>query len=343
MRWAWGCAGCLAVAATSCIEAEPYTPELVVTVAQDAVAAGEPVEWSARLVDGDSESQAVVVAFESDLEPGIAYSGRELFPRVAGAHALTARASVDGEYRTTQVVLDVMPALADHLDVTLDRVPAVAGESVGYTVRALDSFGNVIVPDGLRLTGDAAVSIDTAAVSATQAGDWVLTAQLDEQVVEVPFPVVAGPPDTLTLEVEAYTDTVTTSVQLTDGYGNPVQAPTELQVHGVEHVVLGSVVYFLGEGEAQIVAVEPESGLTSNACTVLVDWSAPVLTIDTPARGAWLSIGTVDFGGTAVDAALPEVWVDRLTDGTCSSGGFGMTVFWPTTLPGTLRATCGGG
>ena len=77
----------VACTASACIETDSSQPTLVVMVEQDAVVAGQAVGWSARLVDGSTQSEAVVVQFESELEPGLAYSGRELFPRVAGAHA----------------------------------------------------------------------------------------------------------------------------------------------------------------------------------------------------------------------------------------------------------------
>ena len=329
----WAC--WVVAVGSACIEAESYRPTLVVAVQPETVAAGQPVAWTARLVDGQTESAAVTVAFESDLEPELAFSGRELYPRVAGTHALTARASVDGEYLEASLALDVAAAPAQHLEVTLAESPSVAGATVALLARATGAFGNAVNVGNLLLDADPAVQIGDGVVSATEAGSWSITAQLDEQVVTVPFEVVPGAPDAIALTVETFTDTVTTTVRVTDEYDNPVRVSTELSVDGVEHVVLGSVIYFLGEGTAEIVAVEPTSGLASAPITVTADWSAPVLTIDSPERGAWLSVGTVDFTGTATDAVSNPVVLEvdgaavTLADGVWSHPiplAFGMTV-----------------
>ena len=307
----------VALVASSCVEADSSNPVLVVTIDQDTVTAGQAVAWSARLVDGKTQSDAVTVVLESDIEPALAHSGRDLFPRVAGTHALTARASVDGEYLETQLELDVTAAAAEHLEFALNESVIVAGESTAFTATAVDAFGNTVDVGALQLAADPAVTLGDGMLSATSAGSFSITAQLNEQAITVPLEVLAGPPTHIELGAEVFTDTVTTTIQLTDAFDNPVQAPTQLQVDGVEHAILGPVVYFLSEGQARLTAVEPSSGLTSDPVTVAVDWSAPDLTIDTPARGDWLTVGSVDFTGTAFDAVSEPVTVE--VDGTAVS------------------------
>ncbi len=313
MRWGMA-ASVLVFGLVGCVESKPTDVQLVVSLASESVMAGDPVGWTAHLDRGGDTTSAVAVEWRSDLEDGLAFSGLDLFPRTAGPHHLIGQASVDGELLEASVELSVEPAPAHTLDFQLSAASVRVGEPVGYTASAFDGFGNAVDIGRMTLTHRPELVLTDGQLSSVVAGEWLVTAELDDLEVSVPFETLPGPPHAIALGVQVFGDTVATSVDIRDEHDNPVHIPSNLVVEGVEHAVIGPVIYFLGEGRAWISAEEPVSGLVSESVSVDVDWSPPALAIDSPARGSWHSVGTTTFSGTAVDSVADGVTVE--VDGT---------------------------
>jgi|GEM_PF-6376899 len=306
----------LACAACSPVDDEESAATLQFVLAEDSARAGDAVGWSAEVVESDGSTRQVTVSLASDREPDVAFSGAHVFPRAAGTHRLVAKASFDGQMLMAHAMLDVGPGPAADLDVVLTDDVLVAGEWVGLQVEAHDAFGNVADQEGVVLSPDATLALEDGQLTSERVGTWWVTAELDGLTDRVPVEVVPAAPAEVFLSVETFPASARTSVRVLDRFGHPVSTDVRLVVHGLDHDVVGPVVFFHEEGEGTILACV-EYHPCSDPVGVIIDWSPPVVAFERPVKN-WLdeAPGTdVTVSGTATDDfhSVSEVMVNGTT------------------------------
>lgn len=299
------------------------------TVAGPSVA-GEPVVWAATLVDGDGAPLPVEVTLSSDLEPALTWDASSLSPTLAGLHAVTAiGVGEDGSYEAT-VPLDVSAAAAVSVDLQLGANQAAAGEPLGFTVVAVDTFGNAV--SGAVVTADSAdLAVVAPNVVSTVPGIYTLTAAVDAVTDVETLRVVPGEPAELVLSLsdtalEVF-ETTTATATAYDVYGNEVAVDWDLSVETVgSTTVSGRNVTFLSEGWFTVWA--RYDGLEDSVGPLLIDSSGPTVVLDSPDRGTFTEDASTTVSGLAVDdySGVTSLTVNGDPVSVDGSGAFTTTV-----------------
>ena len=285
----------VAVAISGCRnEYAHFSPalKLVVTVSDPNPTAGDEVEYLAYM-DGASEPVLVDdVILSSTAEDLLDWDEDSLTPTVAGAHTLVATATYMGSPQIATVELQVDPGPPAVVDLALDDFQAKAGETIGWSVRAWDAFGNE--------TDTTTVSVETSSEFAVLQGADIYSTVPDlyaatATAAEGPYDVeefiyTASDPATLSLELSntdlEKEDTTIAFVLIHDEYGNLIDMPFDLWVEPGDYVdVEYNAITFHDEGEFTVWAATPDQTLSDSVGPLLIDSTGPDLVVENPPRG----------------------------------------------------------
>lgn len=335
-----------------CRRVDPAEDAPLFTFSVDGPAvAGEPVAWTATLVDPEGKALPVEATVVSVEEPGLVQDAETLTPTLAGLQHLTAVGDADGGAYEARATLEVEAAAAASLDLVLDANQASAGDPIGFTVTAADPFGNAVT--GAIVTADSEdVAVVDPQVVSTVPGLYTLTAAVDGLEDSETFRVVPGDPVTLSLslsdtDVEVY-DTTRAEVRAWDTYGNLVDVDADLSVEGAgTSSISGSNITFLSEGYFTVWA--RYEALEDSVGPILIDSTGPSVTLTSPERGLFTEDASTLVAGTLVDdwSGIATLTVDGVeipveSDGTFTTSvdnTFGMNVLELEAVDGDDNAT----
>jgi hypothetical protein len=310
---------------------------LTLELASASTEAGEGVGYTLVLTHSDGTSEEVSGGVSSDLDPALDVASDQLVATVAGEHTLTASADVDGQALTATASLTVDPGPVDDLDLVLAESSASAGEAVGYTLVAVDAYGNGIDVSAALVSGTG-LSVDgccdAGVVSATAVGSYTLDASFDDHDDSEQLDVVAaaGVQIELSLSDEALEpgDSTEATVVVVDAWGNSSSDPWTLSATGGAATIVGATVTVDEEGWYTVTATLDSGAGSDSVGPLLVDQSGPVLVVDAPERSAWLAIGADTGSGTAVDAVagVASVTQDENASTLDETGAFTTALSW---------------
>jgi hypothetical protein len=304
--------------------------ELSLGLDQDSVSAGTSVSYTVLLTDEDGESTPVSDAtLSSDLESELAVDAASLKPLLAGTHTLVAAVRLDGEDMTAQAQLEVVPAAADWLDLTLGAEEVSAGELLSFTIVGEDAYGNALDVGAATVEADSTyVTVDTDTVRATLVGSYSLTASQDDQSDTEAWTVVPGPAAAVYLRLDEEDleagDSTAADIVVTDEFGNEVDADWTITAEGTgEATVDGDEISFETEGIFTI-TVTVDGTEIDDSISLTIDSSGPELYIDAPGRGTWTTETSLMFTGSLTDAVtgLSEFSIDGNPVSPGSDGDF---------------------
>jgi len=273
-----------------------------------SVAAGQDAVFVVTLTEGGADvSGDATITVAADSTDAVV-DGLAVSSKLPGALTVTVEATIDGEVFSEDLALEIVPG--EPVSLTLDIGPGSveAGTVVTPSVIVLDDCGNTIdaevelsaSPDGLEILGG---DINTSLV-----GVYFVTAQVvDTAIFQTgSLEVVAGAAADLDLVLEAFSAEVGGSldaaVTVVDAYGNPVGSAEDLvwTADPPDGVVFGvDSVGFEEEGLFEI-TVEMD-GLSDTEGPVTVDSNGPVIVVDSPSRGDYLTEAFVTFTGSVTD------------------------------------------
>ncbi len=273
-----------------------------------SIAAGMPVDYTVTAIDEDDNEETVSGAtLSSDLEAELAVDSATLIATLAGTHTITATATLDGSDLSAQATLEVVPGALDWLDLTMEDSEVVAGEALGFTLSGTDAYGNVADVSVVDLSLDSTdVSIDGETVVSTVAGTYALTASQDSLEDTESFTVVPSEPAHLSFSLDEDDleagETSSTTVVVTDEYGNEIEADWTITVDGTgEASVDGGDVTFEEEGTFEV-TITVEGTDLEETIEIVIDSVGPILFVDTPNRGSWTLDSDVTVSGTVMDS-----------------------------------------
>ncbi|MFT4974857.1 MAG: hypothetical protein ACI8S6_000740 [Myxococcota bacterium] len=270
--------------------------------------AGESVAYTVTVIGPDgTERTPVRWSLESNSEMTMLWGADSLSPTVAAAHILTADITIDDEVSlVADALLDVTAAAAYDLDLALDDAAIVAGADLGWSLSAIDQYGNDADTSAVEVTvGSSDVTLSAGNLWSTVPGTYLATAALGElEDIElfVVTPGAAASADlTLDTEIERY-ETVTAGVAVLDAWGNPTGDPWTLSVDGDGETALSyRNVTFYDEGWYTVTLTVDGTALTDAVGPFLIDSSGPLLIIDDPERGAWVEGNEIAVSGSVED------------------------------------------
>jgi hypothetical protein len=325
------------------VEGEAEVPSATLSLDLDAstVIAGDGVGYTARLVRSDGLEEDVSLLAQSDLEPLLQLTDGAVWPTVAGAHELTVTTEFRGEPIVGRATLEVTAAEPEWVDLQLSDVAFPAGQGVEWAIAGWDRYGNPVDTTAADLSVDRALSIDGARLTGTSPGAYAATATLGAAVDTEVVVVLAAPPAQVVLtlsdeDLELY-ETTSAVVEITDAYGNRVDAPHTLSVTGDgRSTVSGRNVTVWEEGWFTVRVDVDDTALFDEVGPLLVDSTGPVITVDDPPRGGWVE-GDASTAAGQVDEAWSGVAsltidgdpVTPAGDGTYSHGlshDFGLNI-----------------
>ncbi len=212
---------------------------------------------------------------------------------------------------------EVTPPELAVVETWLSDDPVVAGSGpVKVTCMGYDDSGNYVGAGPCLLVTDPPLVVDGMLISTTKAGAYdVVCKPIADVEVELSGAILhVIPAPAASIEVSPFPDkevylvghSLTLKASGEDEYGNTID---EVELAGVAvapstlaKVVLGKVT-FLKEGPGTISAHAAENPSASGSFPVLVDAGAPLIAIDTPARGQQLlGPGPITVTGTVTDA-----------------------------------------
>lgn len=303
------------------------TRELSFALDRSAADAGQDVGYTAIVVGSDGSTVEVYdAALSSDLEPELFHDADILVAKVAGTHGIDAVVTHEGETYSATATLEIGPGPAELVDLTLGAPMADAGEPLGFSVSAWDTWGNTIDAANAGISSDSTrVTIDGSTVRATEPGTYALTAVLGGAWDTEPFTVNAGPVASIELSLSTTDlelgETAVANVVLRDVEGNVTTGPYSLVVDGDDYVVKGDEITFLAEGWFSVEAIADGTGLSDSEGPFLIDSSGPIIDIDEPTRTTWDEVGEGAFTGTVtdpwstIDTASLNGWALSLSSG----------------------------
>lgn len=280
-------------------------PTLSFTLATGTTVAGGPVAYTLEAVWPDDAREAVTGTITSDLEDPLDVGADAITATLAGVHALTAAAEVDGAPLTASAALVVEAGALASLDLALDPAEIAAAETAGWSVTGADAWGNPVAVEGATVTADPAVTVDGATLTTTTAGTWTITAALDQLSDDADLVVRPGAPAAVDLALDPTAlepgDTALATVVVTDGWGNLADDPWTLTVAGGDATVVDDAVTFDGEGVYTVTVTVDGTELTDSVGPLVVDASGPTLVVESPERGSWAPTGAATVSGTVSD------------------------------------------
>jgi hypothetical protein len=197
-----------------------------------------------------------------------------------------------------------------------EEITAAGSGPVTVTCMGYDAAGNYVGVGPSHLAASSGLKVDGLTVESTVAGEYEVQCVPNVAVVATLetaiLTVVPGAAATISVtpkpnkEVYLVGHSLTLLASGEDAYGNPID---EVELAGVlvapaklAKVVLGKVT-FLAEGAGTVSAHVAGDPSVTGSFPVLVDAGAPVIEIDTPARGQQLlGPGPVEITGSVTDA-----------------------------------------
>ncbi|MBW1879003.1 MAG: hypothetical protein JRJ84_11615 [Deltaproteobacteria bacterium] len=310
---------------------------IIFTLDASSTTAGEPVGYTAFLVDSSSEAvEGLIWTLDSSLEDDLLFTSTALIPVVAGDHTITVSTDYEGFAYTRDAPLAVDAADPWALDLQLSDLAMEAGGSIGWEVSLMDIYGNDLDSSGATIEVDSLdVSVVGSAFQSIVPGTYLATATLDALDDVEPFVVVPGPPvdvemtlSTTDLELR---QTTTATVVVTDDYGNLTTDPWTITTsRPVDTLVSHRNISFFAEGWHTVTVTVDGTSLTDSVGPFLIDSTGPKLTITSPGRGAWRTSSTGTVSGTVIDdwSSVVDLTINGSPTTIGASGAFSKSMSW---------------
>jgi hypothetical protein len=250
-------------------------------------------------VTSDAEIEVIVTP-----DTGVTIDGDAVTLTVAGTHDLSVTASYDGWTDSVSGTVEVTAGPPAIVDLILDPQIIEAGGVATASWTVTDSHGNPV---------DAAVTVTTAPVDGVildgdqitgeLVGLYDISATIDGEAASdtEELEVVAGAAVDLDLTLDAYDvevgDSVLATVVALDAFGNVVDVEYTLEADPTA-IVDGDEVTF--EADAFYTVTATADALSDDEL-VTVDSNGPLIELDTPRRGSYLSSGAKTVRGTVTD------------------------------------------
>lgn len=299
----------LGLAGVAC-QAPVYTATL--EVGDSNPSAGELQGYSFQVLDDegkDHTGDAQLLALEVVPSEGVEQANNTLLFTVATTYQLRATISLDGQQLEARDSITIAPAEAARVLVLADPPEPVAGERVELQGLLVDPYGNAAVPPGsFKLAISPVLGVTQTSTSAifTVADTYTITATELNRGWTGELKLAVGLAELTQLKLELSTNrilpgqTITATVLGVDGYGNTGPTTAGLRVLPNEGVSIKEEdIRFSEEGEYVVTAELP--GLPTDEADVVVDGTAPLLSLTSPARASFQLDPDVRFVGTVSD------------------------------------------
>lgn len=275
--------------------------------------AGEIQGYSFQVLDDDGEDHtgdAQLTVLEVVPSEGVEQTNGKLLFTVATTYQLRATIQVDGQQLEARTSITISPAEAARVIVLADPPEPVAGEVVSLQGKLVDPYGNAAIPPGsfkISISPVAGVSQTSAQAVFTIADTYTITATELNRQWTGELKLKIGLAELIKLQLELSSNrigpgqTISANVYGIDGYGNRGPTTAELRVLPNEGVsIKDEDIRFSEEGNYVVKAELP--GLTPDEADVVVDGTAPILTLSSPERASFQTDADVRFVGTVSDA-----------------------------------------
>ncbi len=309
---------------TAVLEAE-YT--LSLDLSETSILAGSSLDYEVLFLDPMGNPVETEWELQSDLDNTMFWDQTLLRSTVAGAHTIVAQVNwdetlEDGTTETNSYIataaLEIVPEGAASIDLELAAYSALAGETIGYTVNAVDRFGNIVSVADAEVEADSFyVSLTDADVTSTVPDLYTIAASLtsidtegnaiDNVDVEL-FQILPGPAAAIDLIVVQNGDvernqTLHSEIKVTDFYGNTTNDPWRLWTEGSGNTNISHQnITFPEEGYYTIYAeVVSNPTLVDSHGPIFIDSTGPLIDYWTPERGEWSTTGTGTASGNIQD------------------------------------------
>lgn len=310
---------------------------IIFTLDASSTVAGEPVGYTAFLVDSSSnEVEGLTWTLDSSMEDDLLYTSTAVIPVVAGEHTITVRTEYEDFVYTRDASLSVDASDPWALDLTLSDLAMEAGGSIGWEVSLMDIYGNDLDASGAAIEVDSPdVAVVGDAFESIVPGTYLATATLDDLDDVEPFVVVPGPPADVEMTLST-TDlelrqTTTATVIVTDDYGNVTADPWTITTdRPTDTRVSHRNISFFAEGWYTVTVTVDGTTLTDSVGPFLIDSTGPKLTVTAPPRGAWRTSSSGTVSGTVVDdwSSVTDLTVNGSPTTIASNGAFSKSVTW---------------
>ncbi len=293
-------------------EYSTFSPALkmVLTVSDPSPTAGDKVDYLAYM-DGAAEPILLEdVVLSSTGEDLLSWGDGILVPTLAGSHTIVGTATFEGSPYIATAKMQVEPGAPALVDLALDDYQARAGETIAWSIRAWDSYGNETDTKTVTVETDSEYAvIQGASIYSTVPDLYSATATASEGPFDVEeFIFTASDPATLSLSLSdtdlEKEETTVATVLIQDEYGNEVDMPFELWVEpGSDVEVNFNAITFHDEGEFTVWAATPDQALSDSVGPLLIDSTGPDLVVENPLRGTQ----TID-AGDFVSGTVSDEW-----------------------------------
>ena len=142
-------------------DATPIFTGLEFELASDAIEAGDMLSITGAMLDTLQRRRPIEITVVSDLEGALAIVDDAVAVTIAGRHVLTATAEFDGRTWQAVAVVEVSPAAAAALSLTLRRAATTAGVPVSFAITARDAFDNAVDVPADAITVEVATAEST--------------------------------------------------------------------------------------------------------------------------------------------------------------------------------------
>jgi len=274
------------------------------------VGAGQDATFDVTLTfDGVDVSGEAAITVSASPAGDVNIDGLSVNSKIPGAVNVTVEATIDGEVFSESLALDITTGEPASLSLDLGAATVAAGTVVTPTVAVLDDCGNTVSdavvtlsasPEGLEILGED--------IATSQVGVYYVTALVDGTAIfeTGSLEVVAGAAAALDLVLEGFDaeigGSLDASVTVTDAYGNPVGSADDVtwSADPPDGVVFGGDSVAFGEEGLFDITVELD-GLSDTEGPVTVDSNGPLIIIDSPERGDYLTDSDVTVTGSVTD------------------------------------------
>jgi hypothetical protein len=266
---------------------------LSVVASPSAAQAGQEVVFTTTLLDWNGTDVSAEHDIRTEISPPLGVladgGGQYRFTRV-DTYSYFASVDVADATIVAAATVEVGPGPAAVIDVHAELPMAEAGTPNPMIAEISDAFGNPATGE-VTWTVEPTASISGNEVTATHAGDYVVTGHLDGTSAEDSdgFTVVAGEPASLDISLSSYDvergQGVIVTTDVRDEWGNPSDFPVELSTSGAGTEAWATFIRFHDEGIFTVYADIVEYGLHDEDGPVLVDSSGPQIRVTTPDRG----------------------------------------------------------